>query len=165
MFWSRAAIFRPPQAGCRSRTPKTACSIFLAVRLGERCGRRDRSANSSWLSNRRSHLWPVLRLIPNLSHNRVTLAPSNFAKLTNSPRSSTFEHSFQGIGRSPFGDSTYHLRSVTHVSEHVLPISPVHTPQTGEGDCLFPTAIMTHRRSWGKVWDMQTQHDTRTSIT
>src|SRR5215510_9147556 len=105
----------------------TACSIFWAVRRGKCRGRRERSPNSSSRSNRASHLCPVLRLIPNLAHKRATLAPSTFANLTNSARSSTFEHSFQGIGRSPFGDSTYHLRSVTHVSEHVLPISPVYT--------------------------------------
>src|SRR5712692_6658590 len=137
MFWRRAAIFRPPQAGCRSRTPKTACSIFLAVRVGECWGRRDRSARLFLLPNRRSHLCPVLRLIPNLSHNWLTLAPSTLAKLTNSPRCSTFEHSFQGIGRSPFGVSTYHLPTVTYVSEHVLPISPVCTLPGGEGSTPY----------------------------
>src|SRR5882672_3259699 len=65
----------------------------------------------------------------------------------NSPRSSTFEHSFQGIGWSPFEDSTYHLPSVTHVSEHVLPISPVYTLPKGEGSHECPSLTVASETS------------------
>ena len=36
---------RAPQVGCWARSVRTACSIPGAVRVGLRCGRRERSAN------------------------------------------------------------------------------------------------------------------------
>jgi len=39
------------------------------------------------------------------------------------------------------------LKCVTYVPEHVLPISPVHTPIKGEGtDCFLDYRLLTEKR-------------------
>jgi hypothetical protein len=43
-------ILRAPHAGCASRISKTAASISVALRVGDTCGRRERSRAQSFSS-------------------------------------------------------------------------------------------------------------------
>ena len=106
-------------------------------------GRRERSEREAPFSSPRpSHLYPVFRLIPNRRQRSETFEPSCKARQTNSRRSSTIDlkrHMTRLQSRHHCG------KCVTHVPEHLLPISPVHTPTRGEGVAADPTKFSDSR--------------------
>src|SRR5450830_2147218 len=101
-------------------------SISASLRLGEFCGRRERSARPSTPSaaNRASHLYPVFLLMPNAVQSVEKLVSGAVAKRTNSSREDIREHSIQGIARSLTVEKYDDDKSVTYVSLHLLPMSP-----------------------------------------
>src|SRR5215469_14742001 len=71
--------------------------------------------------------------MPKRRASRATLAPCCWARAMKSERRDTVDTSFQGMaGLLREGTSRPGYKSVTHVPEHLLPMSPVPT-ETGRG--------------------------------
>ncbi len=123
-----AAILRPPQAGFSRRTASTTASISSDVRHGDRRGRRDCSSRPEAppLHTEAAICRVSFALIPNRRHSSRRLAPSANANRQTSARASSFPANGIEILMGSL------LQSVTHVSEHLLPMSPVRTHLNGE---------------------------------
>src|ERR1700684_155692 len=127
---NRRRSLRPPHAGCSPRSETILASTASAVRFGLASGRRERSERSEpSASPRPSHLYPVFRLIPNRRQSSETFEPSREAKLTNSRRNSTMDLETHDMTR--LQSRNLCGKCVTPLSEHLLPISPVHTKRRG----------------------------------
>src|SRR5579863_8161102 len=82
-------------------------------------------------------------------------APSFWASRTNSARRDTVLNSFHGMMGLLSRPTLPKRKSVTHVSEHAPPMSPVHT--TGRGDGPSPSPRL-RGEGWGEGSSGADQH-------
>src|SRR5262249_54106768 len=116
-------------------------SIAAAIRPGDRWGRRDLFSRLPSSPSRRIHLYTVFGLTLKRRHSSRTFTPGCLPKATISFRNPTvWTTSFQANSMH-LPASNYPNSGVTHVREHVLPMSEVHTKLGG-----VPFASYSERR-------------------
>src|SRR5262249_40133258 len=118
-------------------------SIAAAIRPGDRWGRRDLFSRLPSSPSRRIHLYTVFGLTLKRRHSSRTFTPGCLPKATISFRNPTvWTTSFQANSMH-LPASNYPNSGVTHVREHVLPMSEVHTNLGGRHDRVFCDQVLS----------------------